>query len=648
MTMPARYTAMATIGIVLVAATIVAYWPVLSCDYVNVDDASYVFFNSSVMQGLSLEGLKYAATAIVCANWHPLTLLSLQLDSTLWGPKAAGYHATNLALHAINGLLLFAILSQLTRRIDLSGCVAAFFLLHPLHVESVAWISERKDVLSTCILLVVLFAYASFARRPSIGRYIGVFVLMALGLMAKPMLVTLPILLLLVDYWPLNRVRLGQPHEQPERFAVRSAAMVVGEKLPLLALSLADAIATILAQGDARHGVKHLTYPAQLANVFNSYFWYVQKTFVPSGLIAFYPHAGQNVAWTTVTAGLTLFCVMSAWAWQCRRTKPFLLFGWGWFVISLLPVVGIIQVGGQAYADRYAYIPHIGLFTSLVWELDSWIGPNRKARLAAGFLATLCLLVCGCMTYQQAGHWKDAETLWRHALSVDPNNGRAHLLLAGPLLNRGDNEQALHHIQEGFRLSTEKPVAVSYYNWALALISLSRDSEAEDKLRLAIKLEPENTQILETLLQLLTRQHRRDDAEKIVPLISRAYIKKAQQNPHSAKWQLAAGQIELQRGNVRTAMNYFERAVAINPREPLAQYNLGMALLQLGRYPEAKTCLQRTIELAPHVAISHFKLGELLEFENDLPGAKNEFAAAVELEPSNADFRQRLESLGNR
>lgn len=633
--------------VLLVAATFVAFSPALWCDFVNLDDGVYVVFNDVVRQGLSPIGWVYAWTEIVCANWHPVTMLSLELDTSLWGSNSTGYHATNLALHTINVLLLFTFLLQTTQSISCSAVAAAFFGLHPLHVESVAWISERKDVLSACFLLLTVIAYTNYTRRPSIGRYVLVCVLFAIGLMSKPMLVTLPVLLLLLDYWPLNRLQFRRTREVEDRSSSQTLISAIREKIPLFGLSLADGLVTIFAQKDAQNRVVDLMFGTQLANIFNAYCWYLQKTFVPTNLMAFYPHPGSKLSWIPVATGALLFCLISAFVWSRCWGKPHLLFGWCWFTISLLPVIGIIQVGGQAYADRYVYIPHIGLFVAIVWEIYSWKNSSKSVGLARTILVSIALLACGWLTFQQTQVWKDSKTLWRHALSINPDNGRAHLSLANTLQTLGENEEAVYHFEEGERLSYEMPVSTTYFIWGKALMALNRASEAEVKLRKAIEINPDHTIAIESLLQLLRKQNRDEEVEQLAQQGVSAYVNQAKKSPYSLRAQISAGEIEMHFGNLPKALSLFERAVMINPNDASAHYHLALARMGLQKIPEAKSSFRRVIKLFPEGAPAYVGLAQILEFENDREGAKQNYAKAVELEPSNLEYRHRLEGISH-
>lgn len=643
-----RWSSICVIAIILVIITVAAYSPVFSCGFVNVDDGSYVVHNDTVKRGLSANGWKYAWTEIVCANWHPLTILSYELDSSLWGSGASGYHVTNLVFHTFNVLLIFAVLHQITGSIFRSAFVAAFFAVHPLHVESVAWISERKDVLSTFFLLLTLLAYARYSKRPSVARYVPVVILFALGLLAKPMLVTLPVLLLFLDYWPLCRVRIVDSVTETGRFPSTSLKFAVLEKLPLFVLSVADGIVTILAQDEATHHVKGLTFLGQLGNAASSYCWYLKKTFIPTQLMAFYPHPVDGLPATMIAISVVILFSITIWVWRHRREKPYQLFGWSWFVIALLPVIGLLQVGSQAYADRYSYIPHLGLFIFAVWEIHSLVKDSKPGRITTTIVAMTALVVCGWLTNLQADCWRNAETLWQHALTIDPHNGHAHLLLALAIRSQGNNEEVVQHMEHGFQFATEEPVSTYYYDWALALTALNRDSEAEEKLRRAIELDPDNTFALEELWKLLIRQERLEEGERIVEQMIRAYSNNAQRLSHSAKWQMAAGQIQMNIGNASRAAFFFERAVKIDPNDGLAHFNLGTAQVQLQKLNEAKSSFRRAIELVPQSALSHFRLGEILEYQNDVAGARSNFAKAVEIDPSNEEYRQRLHRLSGR
>lgn len=643
-----RWGLVATTGIALVVLTIAVYWPVFQCDFVNIDDNEYVSANGPVLQGLSTYGWIYAWTTLDMGNWNPLTWLSFELDTSLWGPKPFGYHTTNLILHTANVLLLYLLLYQLSTSVSRSAVVAALFAVHPLHVESVAWITERKDVLCTFFLLLTLFAYCHYAKRPSMIRYLAVFVLFFLGLCAKPMLVTLPVLLVLFDEWPLRRIRWRQDTAVESAYAPRTIALILIEKIPLLCLSLADGIITIIAQQGATKVVKQLTFVDQLANVFNSYFWYLWKTFVPTDLSVYYPHPGSNVPWITVSAGGIIVVLITLWAlWQSKR-HPWLLFGWGWFVISLLPVIGLLQVGGQAYADRYTYIPHLGLFIGLVWWCHAWIANSRPLRIGGCVAAILAVAMCSGLTHRQIGFWRNSHSLWKHALEVNPDSGIANLSFAGLLMMDGEYERAIAHLEKGITRVTTQPQAASYFGWGSALTALNREAEAEEKFRTAIQIAPDYVPALDALWKLYLKQQRQAEADQTEKEIIRALVSIAEKKRYSATSQAAVGHVELVLGHPEKALPYFERAVLMSPRDANALCGLATAQLELKRLQEAKTNLRRAIGLAPGLATAHFKLGEILEFERDLSGARRHFEQAVRLEPGIQQYRARLAPYINR
>jgi tetratricopeptide (TPR) repeat protein len=423
------------LGAALALLTLAAYLPTLHNGFVNLDDGLYVTGNPHVQQGITGAGVAWALTANVANNWHPLTLLSHLLDCQLFGLDAAGHHATSLLLHLANVVLLFAVLRRLTGAVWRSAAVAALFAVHPAHVESVAWVAERKDVLSALFWLLAMAAYGRYARRPSVGRYLPVALAMALGLAAKPMVVTLPFALLLLDIWPLERLGLGW-----KRLAV--------EKLPLLALSAASSLVTLHYQRTSLAPLGLDPWSLRLANAAVSYTAYLGKLLLPSNLAVFYPIPLAIPAWK-VAGAVALLAILTALAVRTARKAPWLLVGWLWFLGTLVPVIGLVQVGRQAMADRYTYIPSIGLFVAIVWGIAGLVG-ERRAVLATAAAVVIALLVAG--TWMQAGTWRDSVTLYRHALAVTPDNYLAHLGLAKALVAKGDGAGAAEQYRAALAL----------------------------------------------------------------------------------------------------------------------------------------------------------------------------------------------------
>lgn len=422
----------------LALLTLAAFLPSLGNGFVNLDDSLYVTNNRVVKQGLTWEGLAWARTANVANNWHPLTMLSHMLDCELFGLNAAGHHGMSLLLHLGNVLLLFEILRRMTGAPWRSAAAAGLFAVHPLRVESVAWVAERKDVLSGLFWILALGAYGRYVREPSPKRYLPVVLAMALGLMSKPMVVTLPFALLLLDVWPLGRLRLDEPGR------ARRLGRLIVEKLPLFALSAVGSLVTIRYQTTSLVSLEVLPWSLRLANVAVSYATYLGKTVLPRNLAVFYPIPLEIPAWKALGAA-ALLLALTALAVRKARKAPWFLVGWLWFLGTLVPVIGIVQVGRQAMADRYTYIPSIGLSLAICWGLpavfrvgEGRIGEGRRWRPVLAGATVLALLTLTALTWAQVRRWSNSVTLFRHALAVTQGNYVAHVALAKSLAVKGD------------------------------------------------------------------------------------------------------------------------------------------------------------------------------------------------------------------
>jgi len=440
----------------LVAATLAVYFPALHNGFVNYDDPRYITDNSHIQSGLNWQSVRWAATAIYESNWHPLTWISHAADVSLFHLNPAGHHAINILLHALNALLLFLVLQSATGREWESFFVAALFALHPVNVESVVWASERKNVLSMFFLLLALHAYGKYAARPSIFRYSPVAIFYALGLAAKPQIITLPFLLLLWDFWPLQRWNpSAAAGENTGTNPTSGFWRLWAEKISLLLLSIASAVITMRAQtrggavqvaNAARRTVAAYPIAVRLENAVVAYVRYIEILFWPAGLAPMYPHPGAALRSVSILFSIVLLSVITAIALLARRNR-YLPVGWFWFFGSLVPMIGIVQVGGQAMADRYAYLPFIGLFCEAVWAISDVINRNAAARKSAAAFAVLVLIVFGALTYRQIGFWRNSETLWNHTLKVTQNNFVAHDSLAEFQLKRGRFAEACAHFQ---------------------------------------------------------------------------------------------------------------------------------------------------------------------------------------------------------
>lgn len=482
------------ISILLIALTILSFYQVLGHDFVNYDDDEYVTDNLQVQKGLNWEGTVWAFTKYHSANWHPITWLSHMLDCQIWGQNAMGHHLTNLILHILNTFLLFLLLSRMTGCVWRSGFVAALFAVHPLHVESVAWVAERKDVLSTLFLMLTLLAYVKYARDVGRGRYLLVILLYALGLMAKPMLVTLPLLLVMLDYWPLGRFESAK--------GSRAVIRLLLEKVPFAVLAAGSCLVTLLVQrsGGAVKALEGLTLGVCAANAVVGYIAYIIKMFWPAKLAVFYPHPENTLpGWQVVGSAVVLVLITAVAIWFGRKRR-YLMLGWLWYVITLVPVIGLIQVGWQSMADRYTYIPVIGLFIIFAWGVRELLGlagrrparsgESRKFVLTpTSVLAASVIVALTAATWLQVRYWENSRTLFERAVSVTTNNYVAHENLGLALDKEGLTEEAI--AQYRMVIAIRPIFAEAYNNLGIALTKLGRNSEALDAYREVVSLRPE-------------------------------------------------------------------------------------------------------------------------------------------------------------
>ena len=470
------------IAIGLVGLTWAVFAQTLRHDFVNYDDPSYVYENPRIIAGLSLENVGWAFTHIHGQNWHPLTTISHMADSQWFGRNASGHHLTNVLLHSLTAALLFAALYRLTRATWRSAIVAALFAVHPLRVESVAWIAERKDVLSGLFFMLTLLAYAAYARRPGPWRYLTVCGCVAAGLMSKPMLVTLPAVLLLLDYWPMGRL-------SAKKITYTRCLL---EKVPLILLVIGGGIATLLAQGSYIGAGENLPLTWRVGNALVTYLIYLKQFFWPTGLIPFYPHPEHTLSFAQIALSATLLVTFSlAGLWQAKK-RPYLLVGWLWYVGMLVPVIGLVQVGWQGHADRYTYLPEIGIGVVLVWGFAEMIGQGRKVRLLAGIAAVVTIAAISVVASRQTTHWKNSEALWRHTLEVTPDNDVAQTNLGVVLLGRGETGEAASHFETALRLRPDNVSA--HINLGNVQLHDGRLEEGQRHLLRALALEPANSE----------------------------------------------------------------------------------------------------------------------------------------------------------
>src|SRR6266513_2534973 len=556
----------------LVAVTWAVFGQTLTHDFVNFDDHVYVYENPLVIRGLSTDGIIGAFTHTHARNWHPLTTISHMLDCQLYGLNAGCHHLTNVILHTISVLLLFLVLKQMTGAFWQSAFVAALFAIHPLHVESVAWIAERKDVLSAVFFMLTLAAYARYARAPSAPRYLLVALLFAFGLMSKPMLVTLPFVLLLLDYWPLGRLG-GQKSEVGSRLR-----RLITEKIMLFALSALSCIATLFAQGPS--AIDQLPFLWRLNNTFVSYVTYIWQMLWPARLAVFYPHPNNRFPLVQVTVGIAFLVGVSMLVIYLRRTKPYLVTGWFWYLGMLVPVIGLVQVGEQAHADRYTYLPQIGLYIVITWTVGDLLlkSTPRVRRALVGVVAAIAIVSMGVRAFVQASYWKNSETLWNHTLAVTGENDVAHNNLGFLFLRRGELDKAISQFQAALNIRSRN--TETHYSLGAALIqsnlgnALARKQlwdEAIDHLQEAVRLRPDYADAYFNLGSVLFQQGQLDQAIA-------QWQKALAIRPTDAEAHRSVASALRKEGKLKEAIAEYEQALNIMPEDSVALNNLAWIL----------------------------------------------------------------------
>jgi len=589
-TPPARREEL-VIGAVLAVVTLILFCPVLSFQFNNYDDAQYIINNIHVKTGLTLGNIAWAFTSGYASNWHPLTWISHMLDCEIYGLRSGGHHMTNVILHTLNTLLLFRLWRCMTGHVWRSAFVAALFAWHPMHVESVAFVAERKDVLSAFFGFAALLAYWHYIQAPSVRRYGLVMLGLALGLLSKPMLVTLPILMLLLDFWPLRRDL--------------SRTRLVLEKTPLLALCALSSVLTLWAQksGGAVAPLSALPVDIRLATALNAYVNYIGKLFLPINLSAFYPYIYHIPLARTLSAG-ALFLGISAFVWGQARRRPYAAVGWFWFVIGLLPVIGFIQVGNQSMADRYTYIPAIGIFVLVTWEAAERAVAHPAVKPWLRGAAITVLVACVLVTSRQLTYWRNSLVLFTHALEVTPQNAFAECSLGVELLSENRTEEAIHHFQAA--LAVEPFFDRAAANLGLAYLDEGKIDAAKTNLVHALQLASDNPYAQYGLARVLDAQNKLDEA---IP----HYQAAVRINPDIPEAQSSLGAILVSQGKPKEAEAHFAAALLANPNMWDAQFQYGNALLIEGRLPEAEAHYREAARLNPQSAYAQLNLAVVLE-----------------------------------
>ncbi|MGD9338517.1 MAG: tetratricopeptide repeat protein [Syntrophobacterales bacterium] len=587
--------------LLLVAATLTVYWQVRNYEFIRWDDPVYVTENPHVQAGLSRESVVWAFSSAYAGFRIPLTWLSLMLDFEFYGLHAGGYHVTNLLFHIANTLLLFLVLKLMTGALWRSGFVAALFALHPLHVESVAWVTERKDVLSTLFWMLAMWGYLRYVERPGVKRYLVVVLTFTLGLMAKPMVVTLPFVLFLLDFWPLERFRVGHPDMNTKATADISNSLkeqrtivhrLLWEKVPLFVVAAASGLMTFLAKKDVGALWELEIHPVniRIANALVSYVKYIEKMMWPRDLAVLYPHPGESLPlWQVVGAGLLLL-IISIFVIRTAKRRPYLTVGWLWYLGTLVPVIGLLQVGQQAMADRFTYIPLIGLFIMIAWGVSNFVDkiPHRSTVLAtsAGVLI-IVLMIC---TWKQVRLWQDSTTLFEHTLSVTSNNYSMHHNLGNMLRESGKVDEAITHYTKALEIRPNHDRA--HNNLGIALAHKGRLDDAIYHHSQAIRINPNNIEAYQNLGLILARQRNLDDA--II------YFNKALElDPYSADVHTGMGTVLLFQGKLEEATVHFSKALEINPNHAEAHNHYGVVLARQGRLDNAIIHFSQAVRIKP-------------------------------------------------
>ncbi len=597
------------VAFTLALITLLVYLPVCFHDWIFFDDPAYVLDNSVVREGLTWVGIKWAFIGWHASNWHPLTWLSHMLDSQLFGPNPGAQHFVSVLFHAANSALLFALWHRLTRALWPSALVAALFALHPLHVESVAWMAERKDVLSTFFGVLTLLAYANYVKRSKVDYALAI-LFFALGLMAKPMLVTLPFVMLLLDFWPLQRFQTTSyladaSNPVTTQHAIRNTSLVflLFEKLPFFLLTLASSIITFLAQrNQAVVSLQQYSLGLRLENVLVSYLDYLIKTIWPANLAIFYPLPNAIPLTKVILAALVLI-IISVLAWRLRKNHPCVLMGWLWFLGMLVPVIGLMQVGSQAMADRYMYLPSVGLFVAVVFGFaEAQI--DLKFQTALKAVAVLAVLTCIAITERQLQFWQNTQTLFGHTITVTRNNGPAHMMLGVWYERTGHPDEALQEYQRALDCDPSLIVQVT----------------GGEKRPLAAQV-----QLL--LGQSAEQNEKTDDALA-------HYREALRLDPNLVEAYNNQGNLLDDVGKPNDALANYQSAEHLQPNAPLVHENLGSELLKLGRFDEAMKEYQVASELASNDPRPFYLMGKAFLRHGQSAQAVTSFETALQRDPN--------------
>jgi Tfp pilus assembly protein PilF len=624
------------ICLALVLLTIIAFWPVKSCDFINLDDNAYVYENVHVQQGLSWKSIQWAfsvKSVTLTGNWHPVTWLSLMLDHEFFGLNPYGYHLTNLFFHILNAILLFLIFHWMTRALWQSAFIAALFAIHPLHVESVAWVTERKDVLSTFFWMLTMGAYIFYTEKKNIGIYIMALFFFVFGLMAKAMLVTLPFVFILLDYWPLGRLKDIAVDGGRKMKGIQIRYLIL-EKIPFFILALLFSIITYFAQGTAFTSIIYVPLAMRLENVARSYVMYLSKAIWPSNLAIFYPHPENIVSWQVVGA-ISILGIITGLIILKGKHYPYLLMGWLWYLGTSLPVIGIIQIGYQAYADRYTYVPLIGIFIMITWGISILLKRKPHHKIFMEMAAGILLIVMVIISRNQVNYWRNSKTLMTHALTVTQNNYLAHACLGNAQLSDGLLAEATYNVSEAVRIN---PYYAPAQNLCVKLLrQQGMIGEALKHATEAVKITPNDYEAYNNLGNVLSDLKRYEGAME-------AYNKALEIVPDFAETHNNIGTLMFSQGRIAEALGHYKIALQINPDLLETRYNIALISASMGKLDKARDQLQGIIQLRPNLFQAHYLLGKIAATQGRYDEAVQHFQDTLRLRP---DFERAKHDLKN-
>lgn len=626
------------ICVFLAVSTLVVYWRVLYSDFVNLDDPMYVTENQFVNTGLSLENIEWAFSVGKVAYWHPLTWLSHILDCQLFGLRPGLHHLTSVVIHIINSVLLFAVLKQMTGAVWRSGFVAAIFALHPINVDSVAWVAERKSVLSTLFWLATMLAYTGYAQRGGLFRYSVTLILFTMGLLAKPMLVTLPFVMLLMDWWPLGRFS-GRKSKKGSKTQTTSDWKTIGlrlvwEKMPFFVLSAVSSYLSYLSV--RRLGItistKFVPIGLRIANALVSYISYIGQIVWPRKLAVFYPYPEKIPLWESTGALVALILATIVLLWSLRK-RPYLSVGWLWFVGTLIPVIGLVQAGlWPALADRWAYVPMIGLAVAVVWGLGDIVAKLRLQKAAMLFAGVYVLTLPVC-TYLQTGLWQNSFTLFGRALSVTNDNYIAHLNFGNALIKDNKIDEAMQHYRTAIELRSE--YADAHYNLGVAFSLKGKGKEAIEEYHTAIRLKDDHWKARFRLADALARAEQLDEAiahyDKVIRL-----------QPGNVEVYNNFALALVKKGRIDEAIEYYNKALAIKPDSTEILNNFGNALVEKKEFYQAVVCFKKALSLKPEFAETYYNLANALKQTGQFSEAAIHYREALRLNPGDVDTHYSL------